>query len=171
MQRRLESGTADERLDTLRKIGDPPSRLRPALEDITSRDPNPVARAMAADSLGDIKDPQSIDRLRYALRRDTEPFVRRRALISLAAIKHGDSGSDLEYVLDNDPKPLLRITALDIAAGVMPRNQRLRIFQMGINDRTEAVRLVAYLHLRAITGIDISPDAAGRWREALENVK
>ncbi len=169
VEQRIASGTAEERRSALEKVrSDPDPALRGTLENVLANDRNPVARALAAEALGNLKDPRSADRVRYALQRDTNRSVRKKALIALADIEQEEAGEDFLRTIEKDPDPLVRITAVDLSVVRLERSVALDILLRALADESPAVSITAYHHLKSLTGRDIAPDARSQWRRQVE---
>ncbi len=164
----LSSGRAGEKLETLKKVRvNPDEQLREALENLLRHSTNPTVRALAAETIGNLEDADSIEQLRHAHRRDVDQNVRKEALIALAKSNIEDLQEDILYSISNDPAPLVRITALDIAVESIEDENLYLMLINSLEDPAEAVRLTAYHHLNELTGLDYPPNAPARWRENL----
>ncbi len=165
----LETGSARGKIKVLEDIKDDPAAgLRIALESVLAADRNHMVRALAAEALGNLGDPESVERIRFALRRDIQPIVRKYSLIALAKIRDEAVKEDVVRTVQIDDAPLVKITALDLAVAILDYKQKIQILQSAIDDEAEIVRLVAYNHLIELTGLDIPPDAPSLWQKELD---
>jgi HEAT repeat protein len=164
----LETGTLEEKVEALREVQSRPEpALRTALQNTLRTDPDPVARALAASALGELGNRYSVTELRLSARRDVAEIVRAQALEALYDILGSDVRQDIEFALSRDAAPYVRASALELASDALSGRERLALLWQGLNDDAMAVRITAYLYLKDLTGLDISPGDVEEWRKKL----
>lgn len=138
--------------------------MRDGLERILRGEHDPACRALAADILGELANPVSVEQLRLSAQRDPEWVVRAGALAALGRILGKEVREDVEYALDNDSEPQVCAEALSVAYRTMSigaRDELTPILEKGLTHGPPLVRLRAARLLELITGRPVSPGYGG----------
>jgi len=120
------------------------NKMIPALESALKSDLDTVCRTLAAERLGQTKNPEAAVELRKSTHMDKDAVVRKAALLALCRVAAADMEPDLRKILQEEPATDIRELALRLAyTAVLDPEKRKALALLASQDADLRVRMAA----------------------------